>query len=499
MTTLLPHTVTWVSAAPLWKSSLKPEALRRPAILGFGSDRFMDDLLADLARQPASISARVATGPSPSYRDRQPFESYDDQPLTASLKLYQPAHGWFYLVAGSLVCQVPGLPDHSVDLGAGEQAGFVVRRRDPSAGELALVVGADGSKTWQPAAGVSLAADEELLPLFPLGFADGDKRRRLMAGMIPAASQDALQSAPVGTPAPSPTAKPAPVDALEEVKGRVTNALKVLIQSPNPDPPLLPPDDQLPQQTSYFILVDLADFLSQYIPDALSALKDGSNRAGQTGALVTFLRSLTVQGQSFVTLMLAALALPAGASFSGNLALLDGGTTNLATFDARLQAALEEATGTDIGSIKPVAQQVGATTYVVRLVYRRPACSAFKPDVVSAPSEPFVLASYFDPDAPGRPIRISMPFDPSIAGLRKFRKSVKLVLSDALRKKVKGIGKINDSVSGPGFDCGGFSLSIPIITICAMIILFIFLNLLNLIFWWLPFVKICFPTIEVEP
>jgi hypothetical protein len=63
---------------------------------------------------------------------------------------------------------------------------------------------------------------------------------------------------------------------------------------------------------------------------------------------------------------------------------------------------------------------------------------------------------------------------------------------------VAGIGKINDSVEGPGFDCGGFSLSIPIITICAMIILFIFLNLLNIVFWWLPFVKICFPKIRVE-
>jgi len=37
------------------------------------------------------------------------------------------------------------------------------------------------------------------------------------------------------------------------------------------------------------------------------------------------------------------------------------------------------------------------------------------------------------------------------------------------------------------------SLSIPIITICAMIVLMIFLILLNIIFFWLPFFKICFP------
>ena len=37
------------------------------------------------------------------------------------------------------------------------------------------------------------------------------------------------------------------------------------------------------------------------------------------------------------------------------------------------------------------------------------------------------------------------------------------------------------------------SFSIPIITLCAFIVLNIFLQLLNLIFWWLPFLKICIP------
>jgi hypothetical protein len=37
------------------------------------------------------------------------------------------------------------------------------------------------------------------------------------------------------------------------------------------------------------------------------------------------------------------------------------------------------------------------------------------------------------------------------------------------------------------------SLSIPIITICALILLLIIVNLLNIVFWWLPYFKICFP------
>ncbi|HNO89219.1 MAG TPA: hypothetical protein PKI69_13185, partial [Rhodocyclaceae bacterium] len=49
---------------------------------------------------------------------------------------------------------------------------------------------------------------------------------------------------------------------------------------------------------------------------------------------------------------------------------------------------------------------------------------------------------------------------------------------------------------GPGNACGlcwVFSLSIPIVTICAMIILMILINLLNLIFGWLPWALLALP------
>ena len=38
--------------------------------------------------------------------------------------------------------------------------------------------------------------------------------------------------------------------------------------------------------------------------------------------------------------------------------------------------------------------------------------------------------------------------------------------------------------------CG---FSIPLITICAFFVLNIFLILLNIVFFWLPFIKICIP------
>jgi hypothetical protein len=39
-------------------------------------------------------------------------------------------------------------------------------------------------------------------------------------------------------------------------------------------------------------------------------------------------------------------------------------------------------------------------------------------------------------------------------------------------------------------------LSIPIITICALMLLMIIAQLLNLVFFWLPLFKICRPSVE---
>jgi hypothetical protein len=54
-------------------------------------------------------------------------------------------------------------------------------------------------------------------------------------------------------------------------------------------------------------------------------------------------------------------------------------------------------------------------------------------------------------------------------------------------------GKVDGGVAAQ-FDFGTIcSFSIPIITICALIVLLIFLYLLNIVFWWIPFFRICFP------
>ncbi|HSK74533.1 MAG TPA: hypothetical protein VK892_22720, partial [Pyrinomonadaceae bacterium] len=154
--------------------------------------------------------------------------------------------------------------------------------------------------------------------------------------------------------------------------------------------------------------------------------------------------------------------------------------------------------------------------FVIRCVYERPLCGAIDPPVLSEPTKPFQIAGFFDPDAPARPIRIALPIDTTPAGLRKFDRNTAFMMSDLLCGQVnrmKGItfadlvlsvlpfpfhkgldvpdsGGCKDGSLSIGMMC---SLSIPIITICALILLMIIVALLDFIFKWLPFLIFCFP------
>ena len=155
--------------------------------------------------------------------------------------------------------------------------------------------------------------------------------------------------------------------------------------------------------------------------------------------------------------------------------------------------------------------------FVMRCVYERPLCGPLDQPVVSAPTREFQLAAFFDPDAPARPIRIGLPIDTSPAGLRKFDKNTAFMMSDMLcgqvqRMKGLTLGDLIRSVlpwplhkdlsvpdGGPCAEGGGLqvgmicSLSIPIITLCALLLLMIIVSLLDFIFRWIPYFLICFP------
>ncbi|MDJ0642083.1 MAG: hypothetical protein QNJ15_04635 [Erythrobacter sp.] len=173
-------------------------------------------------------------------------------------------------------------------------------------------------------------------------------------------------------------------------------------------------------------------------------------------------------------------------------------------FAERLSSVMEETAG-DEG------------LFCIRFVHLNEDCGPLHPPTLSQPTEYFRMASFFDPDAPAREIRIMLPRDTSPAGLRKHARGTAFVMSNMLCGQVqraKGLGLIDlirqvlpwplhkdievdaggGCKNGNGFDIGMIcSLSIPIVTLCALILLMIIVTLLDFIFKWVPWLIACFP------
>jgi hypothetical protein len=189
-------------------------------------------------------------------------------------------------------------------------------------------------------------------------------------------------------------------------------------------------------------------------------------------------------------------------------------------FADKISAALPAQFAAEVPTNPLVSQQpmdMRDGWFAIRCVFTRPECGPIDPPLLSEPTTAFQMAGFFDPDAPARPIRIALPLDTSPAGLRKFDKNTAFMISDMLcgqidRLKGLSLGDLVLSVlpwplkkdlsvpdGGPcksdtGMEIGMVcSLSIPIITICALLLLMIIVSLLNIIFRWLPFFLFCFP------
>ena len=660
--------VQWTAPSPLWASvagsgeeSVRG-AVRQPAVLRFASDTFMEEFLRVLESDPTALANYLAEpetwrGPSP---EPPPVEAaprflqkFNRMRLTAGrtldntstlarqrslvtraangpapgeppLKLYQPAHLRYYLVAACLVCRVPGLPDHAPDRGREESISFVVRRLFQKEGsnlteEYAFVTTPRG-RGWQRVTGAAstLAEDEERLPLFPAAFDERDgRRRRLYAGMVPVGRREAYMGAGEIAPngngtAPGTTRKTArkihfrtqitePWKSLLD-RAETFNCLKTdSKEQPTPAEQLTTLKDSREQlQTmSWYILLDLSKYLSQYLPNlwavvmgekAESALAQPheanlynalKNTITATPALKTALANAVYSQNSVADSMLVALQklakegwgdklervaesydrnapnalwpnflfpladpeqapplppttitpAPTPSDESGEAEALDQSSTPQAIRDRQarvdnLVALVVRALPAEDGArapAPPLASQPVLDTregqFIIRCVYERPLCGPLDPPVLSGPTATFQMAGFFDPDAPARPIRIALPIDTTPGGLRKFDKNTVFMISDALCgqiQRMRGITfgdlvlsvlpwpfhkdlsskvpKMAPCKTGGGIELGMMcTLSIPIITICALILLMIIVLLFDFIFKWIPLFIMCFP------
>ena len=232
--------IQWTSPSPLWPQAIsnadllaRRKSLRSPAILRFATDEFMDQFLGLLGNDPARLNELIAKPETwrGAYSEPEPVKeapafarklqrlgliatrNKNTSPAVTAvqvdsatarkkkLKLYQPAHQRYYLVAACLVCGRAGLPDRALAPARQESVGFVLRRLMPfpplniseplppmnpdewpnSWDEYAFVAGQSGAgwKRILKEKRNSLEDGEEQLPLFAVHFDQDDGRRRI--------------------------------------------------------------------------------------------------------------------------------------------------------------------------------------------------------------------------------------------------------------------------------------------------------------------------------
>jgi hypothetical protein len=534
--------VQWLTPSPLWgelSGAADLTAYRRPAILRFATDTFMSDLQTVLQNAPQSLRNYVAQGETWS----KPAAGLDNTGALP-LKLFQPVQSRFYMIAASLTCRKPGLPDHTVNMPLGESVAFVVRQLRPNVGfsvadcavydpakctEYAWTIPAtpaSGSQpgwTQVPPASVnSLMAKEEQIPLAPSQTGSNGSTRRILMGLIPASRRQTYIAAQTlsngnangsngsgGAPAQDPRADlfnrqvVTPWSLLEgwwsdsqadqaAASSQVQNEYKLSAK-----------------QASALILADFANFLFQWIHNVWAAIEDNSKVSALNSAelalyntLGTALRQALQNAYQFDPQLESVGPddqLPAG--YTAYPLTDPANLIDPTTLQAPVAAALPPlSTVSQPPAPQPVPQKpsnpLGNYYFIVRCVYLRPKCGY---NVVSPPSQPFQLASYFDSDAPARRIQVALPLDTSAASFRKYDKGVSFLMSDELSNQISRVASLQDLSQGNIGPAGGItwgwicSFSIPIITICAMILLFVIVIALNLVFFWLPFFKICLP------
>jgi hypothetical protein len=460
-----------------------------PVLLSFATDDFMVALGAALDEptgltdlQAAPETWRDSAGPQ--FPDVAP--STDTDP---AVKLYQPVHGRFYLVAAHLVCQRYGRPDRRMT--AAESVGFVLRRVEGDA-EHAWCPEGDGGLWVHAEQPRGLVPGEEVLPLAPTTHVHRGHRSRLLTGLIPVGARERYEARPLVPTTPGEGDGPS--EAAMALRGNVIEPLLRLAGSLDDGPPS---DEQ--REALELSLLDLVDWLMETgvsLPQPYSnADADGTQPWSAVLDVIGDERAAVLAGTAESPF--ADLGSPINLeALLGTAMLMDPAEVPLVKdLEAELTTPhppLTRSPDPDPNEAPPVT---GTVRYTIRCAYRRSGCAHAVPRWLSEPSEMFRFASFFDPDAPARPVQISLPIDTSPRGLRQFPRNVRILVSDQLRRQMSRVNEdLTVGEGQPAFGLGMLcSLSIPIITICALVLLLIIATILHLVFFWLPLFKVCLP------
>jgi hypothetical protein len=307
-------------------------------------------------------------------------------------------------------------------------------------------------------------------------------------------------------------------------------------------PPGQPPAGTNTDYSSLYILLDLDDWLDTHLSAVYKALVDGTSMSGAAGDLLDKFSTVhvgtrdappdqpppppnqwTPESPAPITLLQAlqqltkyqplvtggSIAAPLSTSYDLESSpfvpalpaewledsTVTGSLANVALL-ALQEADVQPTVPSELsGMIKtdPAAPVPGYSpdTYAIRTVFEHDPCAP----VLSACSRPFQLARVMDGDAPARKIRIAMP---DISNLRQFKRGVAIEMPPSLRRVLDRVnpGMLQGKGLGgdPGVELGMIcSFSIQIMWVLSFIVMFLFAISFNLIFWWMAFIKICFP------
>lgn len=446
------------------------------------------------------------------------------------LELHQPVHRRFHLVLLEAHCREPGLP--RLDPAKIESMGLVLRRLD-----------ATGLRQGWLKQGGRLLGWRGL----PLPDLDPDPARRIAGAPGQARALATLLAARRGAPTPEEQVLPlflAPEEVCARLGRTLLHGLVPVASSEQPDAAPPPPDyAALPGEEAAEMRAHLSSYLKARartvmpragasLDPAWRPLDAGPGQVGEAGqlhALGIFLQQLLVELGAFeegdaprlLRGLLAGIALPMERDATGRTTrtmpadawtaaaapILVAGEVNVSglamplewpaldgVLGERLTGAALACLARRFAALVPAAGKFAndADRYVVRPFLRARCAAGCPPRLVwSDESEPFRILPWWESDGPAA--RIALP---NITDFRKVKPNVAFEVPPNIANLLQGdMKKLKDgegSTSGLGIAwiC---SFSLPIITLCAFIVLSIFLSLFDLIFRWMAFIKICIP------
>lgn len=438
-----------------------------------------------------------------------------------------PVHHAFYVFASEICCVQPGRP--ALDPRRIVEAGCVVRRHDPRGGVQAWMLTGGRPLGWQTLA----TADQAREP---------HAQRRLVAARR-------LDAAALRAPYDGEATLPLHAQLVRDAHGRSRCVLwgYVALGGSTPGRHAAPPatGDAAVRELATEIPWPLGGDERGWQAGDGALLVNGSAHPALTGLLRVLLLRYRLGADGAATQprlaeLAAALTLKTatGADFRRNgrpVSLLDwlrddadaladwlntgtpsayppalagGGGGLLLTIDADTarawRLALASARETvlagyrDALPIPRYGQGVNEVFRVQPFVRTLDACGCER-ITFGAPSQAFRVAAPWEPEA-ARPVLIPVP---GLADLRRgFARAVSFRMpadTGSLIAGLRGKDRAKDALDGNASQGAGFgfgmlcSFSLPILTLCALILLMVIVALLNFVFRWLPFVYLCIP------